>query len=256
MTGVVRNLSIVASLLGALFVTACGVGEITGPGPGPGGNGGDGPDARIATPGPDAQQSFAVAVTSPTTETTLGTEVHYTVTVSSTNFAGLVALNPTGAPASWTVTVEPAQLQVPLDGSITADVKVVIPPNAAELTGAIGVSAYGAPGTQTATGPTLTVANRYDVTIAPGTAGGDHKLPPRVELRLGATLRVIDADATANVAHRVHSDSGGSGFPHQDNDMASGDHYDITPTETGSFKWYCHIHGQANNGDNSNLVIQ
>ncbi|MCE9571730.1 MAG: hypothetical protein K8W52_01100 [Deltaproteobacteria bacterium] len=252
-----RNLPIVASLFAALVLSACGVGEITGPGPGPGGNGGDGPDARPATsPGPDAQQSFAVAVTSPTTATTLGTEVHYTATISSTNFAGLVALNPTGAPASWTVTVEPAQLQVPLDGSITADIKVVIPSDTPDLTGTIGVSAFGTPGTQTASGPALTVTNRYDITIAAGTAAGDHHLPPRVELRLGATLRVIDADATAGVAHRVHSDSGGSGFPHQDADMASGDHYDVTPTETGSFKWYCHIHGQAQNGDNSNLVIK
>lgn len=251
-----RTLPTLASLFGAIIFTACGVGEITGPGGNPGPGGGPGsPDAHVATPpGPDAQQSFAVAVTSPTTATTLGTEVHYTVTVSSTNFAGLVALNPTGAPATWTVTVSPAQLTVPLDGSITADVKVVIPSDTPDLTGTVGISAFGTPGTQVATGPALTVANEYLVTVGANIGNGDHKLPPRVELRLGAKLRIMDLDASAQ--HQIHSDSGASGFPHQPNPMQMGQEYDVTPTETGSFSWYCHIHGQAANGDNSNLVIK
>lgn len=254
-SGAVRISTTIVTLVAALGMGACEVGSVVGGGPGGGNPGGDdqpgSPDAR-PTPGtPDAAApDFTVAIATPTTATRLGTDVHYTITITGMNhMLGDVALTAAGVPKTWTATLTPATVTLDASGTATADLDVVIPTNAADLTATIGVSASATPGTHTATMPAaLTVANEVVVTIKDGTGTGDHALPTRIDILLGTKVRIMDADTTSTKQHQIHSDADdASGFPHQPNPMNGGQEYDVTPTIGGDtqFRWYCHLHGQG-----------
>ena len=241
------------SLLSLLLALgACDVGTL-GPGggnPGPGGGSNpESPDAQPAPGTPDAAPpDFAVSVTSSTNATTLGTEVHYQVMVAGFhNMTGDVALTTMGVPASWQSTLTPSTVTLDANGVGTADLKLVIPTDAKDLTATVGVSASGSAITHTASAANaLTVANEVIVTITDGTGAGVHPFPARIDINVGTKLRVMDADNAK--PHRIHSDAtAGDGFAHQDNDMTVGQEYDVTPTQGGGtqYRWYCHDHGQG-----------
>jgi hypothetical protein len=246
----VRLSTLSLSLL--LALGACDVGTL-GPGggnPGPGGGSNpESPDAQPAPGSPDAAPpDFLVSVTSPTNATTLGTEVHYQIMVAGVHdMNGDVALTATGVPASWQATLTPTTVTLSADGSATADLKLVIPTDAADLTANIGVSASGASVTHTATAASaLTVAKEVIVTITDGTGAGVHPFPSRIDVLVGTKLRVMDADT--KTVHRIHSDATAQdGFAHQDNDMSAGQEYDAVPNQGGGtqYRWYCHDHGQG-----------
>jgi hypothetical protein len=73
-------------------------------------------------------------------------------------------------------------------------------------------------------------------------ASGDHHFPAFFALKVGATLRILDADSVA--VHRIHGD-GNDGFFHQQSDMGAGQEYDMTVSDSLSPSniVYCHDHG-------------
>ena len=240
------------TLVAALGLGACDVGVITGtggPGPGTGGNPEGGPDARPAPGSPDAAPpDFAVSETTTSSTTTLGTEVHYQIMVAGMHgMSGPIAITPTGIPPSWAATLSSSSITLDSSGVGTADLKLAIPTDAADLTATIGVSADGASVTHTASAAApLTVAKEVIVTIPDGTGTAAHPFPTRIDILVGTKLRIMDADTSA--PHRIHSDAtAADGFAHQDNDMAAGQEYDVTPNQGGGtqYRWYCHDHGQG-----------
>jgi plastocyanin len=229
----------------ALPFAACTLGDITQPGPGGGGDDtvGGGDDVA-ASPDASVTPDFRIASMSPTqAATSLGTTTHYTLTLDSSNFSGPVTLAAAGAPASWNVTFSPsATVTVPMDGQATVDMVVAIPTDGDAGSSTLNITASGSPGERTATAQ-LAVANEYVITIADGTGTGAHPFfPQNLTLKIGVTLKIKDADTTK--PHRIHSD-GGAGFSHQDNDMAAGGEYDVTPSASGAYYFYCHDHGEG-----------
>ena len=234
-------------LLASMILGGCEVG-LQGPGPGGGDDGDDDVPADIdaRTPMP----SFRLSIAPPSAETALGTEVMYTVAVDATDFSGPVALVAAGAPDSWNVTITPATVDV-IDGStVTATVRVVVPPNGeAATTGrALAINATGAPGAQS-TQAMLTVANEYTFPIAAGTGQGAHwgsMSGGLLRLREGTTLKILNSDT---IGHRIHA--GGGVFDHQGATMAPGASYTVT-VAAGSDTFYCHDHGQGTGEVNIN----
>jgi plastocyanin len=201
-------------------------------------------DARVAMP------SYRLSVAPPTAETALGTEVTYTIAVDATDFSGPVALSLSGAPASWNATITPAMVDV-LDGStVTATLRIVIPPNGAAATAgqALAIDAAASPGAQSAQAM-LTVADEYTFPIASGTGTGAHwgaMSGGLLRVREGTTLKILNSDT---IGHRIHA--GGGVFNHQGATMAPGASYTVT-VEAGSDTFYCHDHGQGSGEVNIN----
>jgi hypothetical protein len=244
-----RSLLLAASLLG-LTLGGCEVGMTGGPGPGGGDDvGGDDDvpadvDARVAMP------SYRLSVAPPTASTALGTEVTYTVAVDATDFSGPVALVVAGAPASWNVTVTPATVNVTDGATVTATVRVVIPPNgeAATTALALAINATASPGAQSASAM-ITVADEYTFPIATGTGTGAHWGAMNgglLRLREGTTLKIANTDT---IGHRIHA--GGGVFDHQGTTMGPGAAYSVT-VAAGSDTFYCHDHGQGTGEVNIN----
>jgi plastocyanin len=231
-------------------LAACTVGDITNGG---GGGGDDVAAGDDEAPGPDASPDpdYALTMTPPSAATTLGTTTNYSVTLTASHFEGPVTLAATGVPASWTATFEPPTVTLGLDDTAIVALSIQIPTDgeAATTPVTIGVDAQAAPGLRQVSSQ-LTVANELVVAIPDGTGGGAHAFPDRIDLRLGATLRILNSDTTQ---HRIHSD-GGPGFPHQDESMAQGEAYVVTPGDVGGYNFYCHDHGVGTGV--TNLVVQ
>ena len=235
------RLLFLATAIVGLALGGCEVGMTGGPGGDDDSTGDDDSpadvDARVAMP------SYRLSIAPPSASTALGTEVAYTVAVDATDFSGPVDLVAAGAPASWNVTITPAQVNV-LDGStVTATVRIVIPPNGeAATTGrALAINATATPGAQSASAM-LTVANEYRFPIAAGTGTGAHfgaMSGGLLRLREGTTLKILNSDSTG---HRIHA--GGGVFDHQDATMGPGASYTVT-VAAGSDTFYCHDHGQG-----------
>ena len=109
--------------------------------------------------------------------------------------------------------------------------------------------AQASPGERTSAAQ-LNVLNELFLAIPAGSANGGHQFPDTLQLRRGARLTIRNDDTTL---HRIHSDGGG-GFPHQDNDMATGQSYSVVPTDAGNYRFYCHTHGEGT-GDTT-LAVQ
>jgi plastocyanin len=189
-------------------------------------------------------------VTPPTQTTNLGTELRYSVILSSTNFTGAVELAATGIPASWTSAFSPSStVNVPLDGQATVELVLTVPPDGEAMTAPISIDATAAPGARSAT-TSATVNNDLVLEWGLGTGGGNHGFPNNLTIRLGTTLHIKNGDMTA---HRVHSD-GGAGFPHQDNSIGQGQEYVVVPGDVGGYRFYCHDHGDGTGV--TNLSVQ
>lgn len=219
-----------------ILLAACDVGAV---GPGPG----DSPDAAVPVDAPPP--SFRLAVTgAPSGQ--LGASLTFTADVTGEHFAGPVALTATGALASWMVTIEPTTVTVADGQTAHATITVRVPTNgeAAPTGQALTVAAAGAPGERTAS-TTVTVDNVYELPIGTPGATGQHFGPlagGQLRMRQGARLRIPNTDT---IAHRIHSDAGVTGFPHQATSMAAGAAYEVTLGAAGSDTFYCHDHGQG-----------
>jgi len=194
---------------------------------------------------------YSLTMTPPTASTTLGTVTNYSLALTSSNFEGPVTLTATGLPASWTAEFSPPSPTLELDGSTIVALTITVPANAdAAPTGmTIGVDALAEPGLRQASS-VMTVANEYVLSIPAGTGTGSHQFPGRIDLKLGATLRIANGDTTL---HRIHS-NGGPGFPHQETSMGQGEAYVVTPEDVGGYLFYCHDHGEGTGV--TNLVVQ
>lgn len=235
---------LLALALGPL--AACTLGDITPGGPGNPGGGDDvtsGDDTSGGAPDAAPTPDFTASMSPTQQATSLGTTSRYTITLDSSNFMGPVTLAATGAPASWNVSFDPMDtVTVPMNGQATVDMVVQVPSDGDAGNMNLAVTATGSAGTKQV-GASLAVANEYVITIANGTGSSAHPFfPQQLTLKIGATLKIKDADTST--AHRIHSD-GGPGFPHQDNDMAAGQEYDITPSASGAYYFYCHDHGEG-----------
>ncbi len=201
-------------------------------------------DARVLMP------SYRLSIAPPSESTELGTEVTYTVAVDATDFSGPVQLAAAGLPESWNVTITPATVDVIDGATVTATVRIVIPPNgeAADMGRALAINATAAPGAVTAQA-TITVANAYTFPIVAGTGNGAHWGAMNgglLRLREGTRLKIPNGDS---IGHRIHA--GGGVFNHQGATMAPGASYDVT-VEAGSDTFYCHDHGQGTGEVNIN----
>lgn len=243
--------SLPLAVLLTLPLSACTVGEITsGGGDDTGGDDDIGDDDPGDSPDAAPVPSYAIAVTPPAQTTDLGTELRYTVVLSSSNFTGVVELAAAGVPESWTATFSPsAAITVPLDGTATAELVVTVPTDAEATTAAISIDATAAPGERVASA-SATVNNQLVLEWGVGTGGGNHGFPNNLALRLGATLHIRNGDTTQ---HRVHSD-GGPGFPHQETSIGQGQEYVVIPGDVGGYRFYCHDHGDGTGV--TNLTVQ
>lgn len=225
---------------------ACGVGEIGGPGGGGNQNGGPdaGPGQNAADAAPNAPDAappdYSMTVT-PTgaTTLTLGTATAFQIALTSERFVGPVELALTGAPESWNVRFEPsATATLAYDGTAVVDLIIEIPSNGEAGEIALAIDAVAAPGLRTQA-TALSVANELIIDIAAGTGSGAHPFPSRVDINVGTSVSIRNSDGTA---HRIHSDNGNEGFPHQPDNMGQGEAYTFTVTGTGELNYYCHIH--------------
>lgn len=257
------RLSSVRALLALGLATplaACTVGDLSGPGGGGGGGGGGGDDIGDDDPlPPDAAPvpDYALSISPPMITTTLGTTSEYTLTLQSDYYEGPVDLAVTGLPETWVATFDPEIVVVALNGTTTVRLSIAVPSNgaatyddpAAVATAPITVEATATPGARTALAE-LAVENHLYVDIPElGAPNGPHEFPGRIDLKLGAKLSIRNSD---DATHRIHSD-GGAGFPHQDDDMAQGQAYTVTPGDLGQYRFYCHSHGEGTGV--TNLVV-
>ena len=237
---------VVAVVGGSLVVSVGGCVGVIGDGaPGepsdPSGDPSGAPDAGVDAAPPD----FTVTV-APQATTELGARVQQAIDVGAVDgFAGPVALAVTGAPAGWTVAIEPASVTVGA-GPAHATLSIMVPTNADAPAAGVPLTITGtaAPGTRAAT-TTIMVDDVF--TLALGTPGATGQHFPtyaggQLRMKRGATLRIMNGDA---IAHRIHSDAGVDGFPHQATSMGTGGAYTVTLTSTGSDTFYCHDHGQG-----------
>lgn len=237
------------ALIVLVSVSACDVGSSLGPidTPSPGGpdagavpgapDGGDDVSAPDATP-----QDYAMELDTTVVDLLLAESATFTVTVRSQGFAGTVDLAVTGAPESWTVAVEPAQVVLEADGSATATVTVTVPSDGEAVSALINVVANAALGPRQLAA-TVNVTNELRIVIPAGTGLGGHPFPPAVRVRLGATVTFYNADTER---HRIHSSVDGDGFPHQESPgIAQGESYSVTPELAIGYDYYCHDHGDG-----------
>lgn len=224
------------------LLAACEVGAV---GPYGGGGGDDdvetAPDAGIDA----APADYSLRVT-PTGRGGLGAVIELTVDLTSSHFSGPVTLAATGAPASWTVAITPPSIDLTDGGTGRATIKLTVPPNGdgAPAGQAIDVVGSATPGQRSATS-TVTVENVYTLAIGTPGAQGQHfgtMAGGQLRMKRGAKLRIMNTDA---VAHRIHSDAGVNGFPHQPSSMGAGAAYEVTLSSTGTDQFYCHDHGQG-----------
>lgn len=194
-------------------------------------------------PAPDFSVSVGAAPA-----TTLGTQVKFAVTLTSTGYGGVVTLAASGAPASWTVAFSSNPVALTADGSASDTVIVTIPTDGAPAPSGQALTVHATAGSlgHTASTP-VTVANEYVVPIADGTGSGAHWGAldgTTIHLNAGTTLTIRNDDATA---HRVHTDGTIPGFPHQAADMGTGGAYSVVVQSGGSGPssdtFYCHDHG-------------
>jgi plastocyanin len=193
------------------------------------------------SPAPD--YTVSAGATGPTT---LGTQVTFTVTLASTGFAGPVALQVTGAPPSWVVSIGDSTQDLSANGTATTTVTVAIPTNGAPAVAGdtLKVEATSTLGTRTAIS-VVTVANEYVVPIVDGAGTGAHwgaLAGTIVQLNVGTRLTIRNDDAAG---HNIHTGGTIPGFPHQDTgtELSRGETYSNVLSGSGTDSFYCHTHG-------------
>ena len=181
------------------------------------------------------QPAIAAAVGPSTQPTTLGTQKHYFVHVLSCGFAGNVALTQSGAPASWTVALDPANLSLATGHVGSSEMTVTVPSDGDAGLHTIDVAAAASGANTVPLSADLDVANEFLIHFAPdGTGTGTHAFyPTNLTVKVGAKLRYVDDDS----ATPHHGEDGSAGFTHQASDMSQGQEYDITTLATVSNTW-------------------
>ena len=192
-----------------------------------------------------AADPFAVGATPADQTGSLGTQHRYFVKVRSCAASGTVTLDVSGAPASWTATLDPTSLTLASGSVGVALFNVAVPTNADA-----GLASFDVSATNDSTAyhgsATLDIANEWILHFAPDGTDSDpsrHIFPPTLSLKVGAKIRLISDDTTTH--HLIHGDGG---LPHQNVGgigLGAGDEYDMTinsPIAGGHI--YCHSHGQ------------
>jgi hypothetical protein len=192
------------------------------------------------TSGPE-DAGFELAVTSPT-GATLGTTQTIDVDITSSDYAGTVTLNLTGAPADWVISFLPsATPTIAAGGTTDVTVQITIPSNGTPAPSgqSLAVEASGTSGDVTEN-TSLVVANEYVLHVVGGF--GAHwgaAAGTTIDLKAGTLLRIVNDHS---VTHTIHT-TGAIGMPHQpDPGMATGQSYTSTVT-AGAEDLFCHIHG-------------
>lgn len=229
-------------LLAPFAFAACGVGTVdtvdTVDNDTQSGGGGD----DIALGEADATpivREYSVEVTPSLGEIDLGSQMSFTATVSSENYAGTVNLDLSGAMPDWDISYSPSQsLTLAENESVDVIVTLTVATNGTPGAGDLAFAVDGDLGTRTANS-TLNVANRLRFAIEAGSGNGPHGgLSGDYPIRLDTEIVIANEDQSI---HRIHSD------PHQAGDMGLGEAYVFYMTETGTTKAYCHEH--ANTGE-------
>jgi plastocyanin len=198
-----------------------------------------------AGPGP----AIAAAMSPASIKTSLGTQNRYLVKVLSCGFSGNVTLTPGGAPASWTLAMDPSSVSLALNSVKVAQLTATVPTDGdAGDTGLVvplSVDAVASGANTVSLSADLDVANEFAIHFAPdGTGSGTHAfLPAFLQIKVGAKLRFISDDSTAG--HNIHAQDATAGFNHQPTflSLGQGEEYDITATGTVSgTPVYCHAH--------------
>jgi len=185
------------------------------------------------------------AMSPATISTALGTQNRYLVKVHSCGFSGNVTLTPYGAPASWTLTMDPPTISLALNAVAVALLTVSVPTDGDSGLHAVAVNASPSGANTIGLSADLDVAKEYPIHFAPdGTEYGAHVfLPTYLTIKIGTKLRYISDDTTS--LHAIHAQSAAAGFSHQpDPGMAAGAEYDLTATgPVTNTLIYCHSHG-------------
>lgn len=176
--------------------------------------------------------------------TSLGTQNRYLVKVYSCGYSGTVTLTPKGAPASWTLTMDPPSESLALNAVAVAQLTVTVPTDGDSGLHPVTVDAAASGANTAALSADLDVAKEYPIHFAPdGTGGGAHAfLPTHLTIKVGTKLRFISDDSTDG--HNIHG-QGSSGFTHQPTYLLlqKGEEYDITATgPIINTPVYCHTH--------------
>jgi len=189
---------------------------------------------------------FVIGATPAAQAGSLGTQHQYLVKTRACGVSGAVTLGQSGAPASWTRTLEPGSLTL-ANGSVgVALLTVTVPTNADAGLGTFDLSATNNAVT-TYGSATLDIANEWILHFAPDGTGEDvslHQFPPSLIVKVGAKIRLISEDAATG--HIIHADGGG-GLVHQNTGgpgVLPGQEYDMTLTAPTSLTGhiYCHSH--------------
>lgn len=190
--------------------------------------------------------AFAIATSPSTQNAMLGSQTYYYVKVRSCGTSAGNSLAASGVPTNWTVTFDPTSVTPAANSTAVALMKIAVATNGDAGVHAIDLSAQSAAAT-VHDSPSLDVTNMYIVTIADGTGLGAHVLPGFLYLRVGATLRMFNADTTSE--HLIHATTNViPGFVHQNSGgpgITAGQYYDLTSTGTGNDSIYCHLHGNG-----------
>ena len=182
------------------------------------------------------------AISPATISTVLGTQNRYLVKVYSCGYSGTVTLTPNGAPASWTLAIDPPSKSLALNTVAVAQLTVTVPTDGDSGLHAVTVDAAASGANTVSLNANLDVAKEYAIHFAPdGTGFGTHAfLPAHLTVKVGTKLRFITDDSTGQ--HSIHADNG---LPHQDTftHMTQGQEYDIIPPFTvDSAQVFCHSH--------------
>jgi len=221
-------------------------------------------DGCSATCDVEVTPRLDVSVDKPTVATELNTTHMVTVTLTgSDGFGGAVTLVPSIVDAAdlplaaWTIVLDNANLNVPVDGTATAIATITIPSENKGLVGTAKFVATSTAGTGTFTASSaITALNQ--VTIGVTLSGGQCVYPAdgTINVTLGSKLRFLN-NATENIT--IHM----QGFP-QGNPLPQGlDHqpdpgstpataYEQTLDVGGTLgrmaQWYCHDPGPTVGG--------
>lgn len=199
--------------------------------------------AFVCPAGP--QPAIAAAMSPSLIKSALGTQNRYLVKVLSCGFTGNVTLTPGGAPASWTLTMDPPSVSLALNSVAVAQLTATVPTDGDAGLVSLSVDAAASGANTVPLSADLNIANEFAIHFAPdGTGGGAHMfLPALLQIKVGAKLRFISDDSTAG--HNIHAEDMASGFFHQPiiQLLGQGDEYDITAVATVSnTPVYCHSH--------------
>jgi hypothetical protein len=189
--------------------------------------------------------SFAAVMTPAGRKTRLGTMNFFLAKVRSCGYAGTVNLTPSGAPASWALSVDPTSRSLPSNGSAIALVKAAIPTNGVSGSVPINLNVVASSNTVPLS-VNVDAANEILIVIRDGT-GSDPNLHPFINnmtMRVGTTVRIVREDSSLE-GHVIHA-SGVAGFVHMiDPGLLQGQENDQTPAAPGTGSLYCHSHGPS-----------